>query len=308
MVFQFEHITTRWDKSHGKWLSKPADLSSLRGILNKWQMALAQDGWNSLFWSNHDLPRAVSAWGCDGEFRDHSAKMLATVLHLMRGTPYVYQGEEIGMTNAGFTSISQYRDIETLAKHRSFAGKSDAEITRFLAAAQHCSRDNARTPMQWTAGKNAGFSSGTPWIDVNPNHAFINVENSIGDANSVWSHYKKLISLRKSRRIIVYGDYIPLLEDDPYVFAYARRLDRECIVVIANFTVESVTAKIPAPYALSGRCLVFNVNERTEIPPDCALRPFEAFAVLAAGHDLNEQSSDRRAQGAELRSLALTEH
>lgn len=285
MVFQFEHVTQRWDEAQGKWATKPVDPVSLKSTFNKWQTALASDGWNSLFWSNHDLARAVSSWGDDERRRVRSAKMLATVLHFMRGTPYVYQGEEIGMTNARFDTIDQYRDVETLAKFHSLPETSTDERDSFLLAAQKSGRDNARTPMQWTAGDNAGFTSGKPWIDVNPNHRFINVEANLANPNSIFAFYRHLISLRKNLRVIIYGEHVPLLEDDPAIVAYARRLDHDCIVVIANFSGQGVTAEIPDPFALAGQCLAFNVAERTEIEPRCALKPFEAFAILHSAED-----------------------
>lgn len=284
MVFQFQHVTQRWDETHGKWRCKRPNVVSLKRVLGEWQEALAADGWNSLFWSNHDLPRAVSAWGSDTEHRQRSAKMLATVLHLMRGTPYVYQGEEIGMTNAGFTSIGQYRDVETLTRHRSVVGARADDIEDFLEAARASSRDNARTPMQWNAGKNGGFTSGTPWIEVNPNHSYVNAEASVNDPDSVFAHYRTLIALRKEHRVIVYGRYVPLLEDDSNVFAYVRLLDRVRLGVVANFTDKATTVRIPPPYNLSGRCLVFNVVERREMPEICTLQPFEAFAVITDGY------------------------
>ncbi len=290
MVFQFEHVSQRWDQKVGKWATKPVDVVSLKSVFNRWQTALASDGWNSLFWSNHDLPRAVSAWADDGQYRERSAKMLATVLHFMRGTPYIYQGEEIGMTNAGFSSIDQFRDVETLSLYRAIPHDAVDERARFLAAAQQVGRDNARTPMQWTAEPNAGFSSGTPWIDVNPNHTQINVEASVVDPNSVYAHFKSLISLRKSLRVLVYGDYVPLLEDNPSVIAYARRLEGECVLVIANFTGDAVTVAIPSsPIPAQGdravRCLISNVRERSELAPTVDLEPFEAFADLINRND-----------------------
>ncbi len=291
MVFQFEHVTGRWNATHGKWRCGPPDAVALKTTLNRWQAALAEDGWNALFWSNHDLPRAVSAWGSDRRHRERSAKMLATILHLMRGTPYIYQGEEIGMTNAGFTSIDQYRDVETLARHRALATAPTGDIEDFLESARAVSRDNARTPMQWTAGRNAGFSSGTPWIDVNPNHETINVQACRNDPDSVFAHYRQLIALRKAHRVIVYGRYEPFLEDDPRVVAYVRQLDGVRLAVIANFTGEATTVRIPSPYRISGQCLVFNVTARFALPETCALQPFEAFAVIAEGGGAQDRSA-----------------
>src|SRR5690606_13758896 len=232
MVFQFEHVTQQWDREHGKWRPRPFNLVELKTVLNKWQLALADDGWNALFWGNHDLPRAVSKYGDDAGLHTESAKMLATVLHLMKGTPFVYQGEEIGMTNVPFTSIEQYRDIETLNMHRLHveAGLSTED---FIAGANANARDNARTPMQWTAEKHGGFTTGVPWIEVNSNFTRINAAQSVGDERSIWNHYRRLIALRKAHPIIIYGRYQPYLDQDPDVFAYTRSLGEQTLLVLA---------------------------------------------------------------------------
>ncbi|MBW9114797.1 alpha-glucosidase [Rhizobium cauense] len=280
MVFQFEHVTQQWDEIYGKWRSRPFDLVKLKSVLSKWQYALSDDGWNSLFWGNHDLPRAVSKYGDVKGFPVESAKMLATVLHLLRGTPFVYQGEEIGMTNAPFTKIEQYRDVETLNMHRLHleAGLSPEE---FIKGASENGRDNARTPMQWTSGANAGFTTGIPWIEVNRNYTAINAERAVTDEQSIWNHYRKLIALRKKHSVIVYGRYQSYLDQHPDVFSYTRSLNSERLVVMANFSARTICVDMPNELQLSGSCLISNYNPIDQVPAMLNLRPYEAFAILA---------------------------
>ncbi|WP_455363820.1 glycoside hydrolase family 13 protein [Neorhizobium alkalisoli] len=280
MVFQFEHVTQQWDEVYGKWRSKPFDLVKLKSVLSKWQYALSEDGWNSLFWGNHDLPRAVSKYGDSTGYPSESAKMLATVLHLLKGTPFIYQGEEIGMTNVPFTKIDQYRDIETLNMHRLHmeAGLSPEE---FIKGANDNARDNARTPMQWSAAPHGGFSSGVPWIEVNPNYTTINAEAAMTDERSVWNHYRQLIALRKAHPVIVYGLYQSWLDQHPDVFVYSRSLDHERLVVIANFTARQVSLTIPDELKTSGQCLISNCQPIDNLDPIVELKPYEAFAILS---------------------------
>ncbi|TCV65375.1 MULTISPECIES: glycoside hydrolase family 13 protein [Neorhizobium] len=280
MVFQFEHVTQQWDEVYGKWRSKPFDLVKLKSVLSKWQYALSEDGWNSLFWGNHDLPRAVSKYGDSRGYPSESAKMLATVLHLLKGTPFIYQGEEIGMTNVPFTKIDQYRDIETLNMHRLHieAGLSPEE---FITGANDNARDNARTPMQWSAAPHGGFSSGVPWIEVNPNYTTINAEAAMTDERSVWNHYRQLIALRKAHPVIVYGLYQSWLDQHPDVFVYSRSLDHERLVVIANFTAREVSLTIPDELKTTGRCLITNYHPIDNLGPVVELKPYEAFAILS---------------------------
>ncbi|EPE96174.1 glycoside hydrolase family 13 protein [Rhizobium grahamii] len=280
MVFQFEHVTQQWDEIYGKWRSRPFDLGKLKSVLSKWQLALADDGWNSLFWGNHDLPRAVSKYGDAKGFPLESAKMLATVLNLLKGTPFIYQGEEIGMTNVPFTKIEQYRDIETLNMHRLHleAGMSPEE---FLKGANENGRDNARTPMQWSDGANAGFTTGIPWIEVNENYTIINAEHAISDEHSIWSHYRKLIRLRKEHRVIVYGRYQSHLESHPDVFAYTRSLDGSLVLVFANFSARQITIELPNELQVTGKCLITNYSDRGELGGSLSMSPYEAFAILA---------------------------
>lgn len=232
MVFQFEHIMLDQDGGE-KWDLKELDLVELKKVLSKWQKELYQKGWNSLFWDNHDLPRAVSRFGNDNEYRVESAKMLATVLHGMQGTPYIYQGEELGMTNVSY-ELSEYRDIELLNMYqeRMEKGYKEEEIMKSIYAK---GRDNARTPMQWSDEKEAGFTTGTPWIKVNPNYKEINAKSQIHDENSIFSYYKKLVQMRKEYAVLVEGSYELLMEEDPDIFTYVRRLFDEKLLVVANF-------------------------------------------------------------------------
>ena len=279
MVFQFEHVTQQWDEKFGKWRPKPFDLRRLKSVLSKWQYALSEDGWNSLFWGNHDLPRAVSKYGNVTGYHMESAKMLATVLHLMKGTPFVYQGEEIGMTNVPFTKIEQYRDIETLNMHRLHleAGYSPEE---FIRGANENGRDNARTPMQWSAAPHGGFTTGVPWIEVNSNYATINAETAMTDEFSVWNHYRKLIELRKKHPVIVYGLYQSWLDEHPDVFVYSRTLGGDRLVVLANFRPHPVSVTIPGELQVSGECVVCNYSSIHQLDENVELRPYEALAVL----------------------------
>lgn len=279
MVFQFEHITITHDPVEGKWKPHAFTLADFRRVINKWQAALADDGWNSLFWCNHDLPRAVSKYGDPERYRVESAKMLGTAMHLLKGTPYVYQGEEIGMTNVRFDSIDDYQDIESLNlyRERTAAGVPHEEMMEGIYAN---GRDNARTPMQWDASPNAGFSSARPWLKVNPNYTAVNVEAALADPESVFHHYRRLVALRKEREVIVYGSYEPLLEDHPNVFAYRRRLGDDCITVFANFSAECQLLAVPeALRGTQGECLISNYAPRVALSSEVALEPFEAFAI-----------------------------
>ena len=233
MVFQFEHIVLDQEEGKEKWDLAPLPFLKLKEILNRWQMELSGRGWNSLFWNNHDLPRIVSRWGNDGEYRVESAKMLAILLHGMQGTPYIYQGEELGMTNALY-AIEDYRDIETrnMYRERLHKGYDEADI---IASIHAKGRDNARTPMQWDASENAGFTQGIPWLRVNPNYKEINAASQLHDENSVFACYKKLIRLRKTWDVFVDGTFRMLLEDDENFFAYQRENAFRKLLVICNF-------------------------------------------------------------------------
>jgi oligo-1,6-glucosidase len=268
MVFQFEHV--RVDQGVSKWDRHPLELTDLKAIMARWQDGLADVGWNSLYWNNHDQPRVVSRFGDDGPHRVRSAKALGTVLHLHRGTPYVYQGEELGMTNAPFASIDDFRDIESLNHYREAvaAGQDPADVLRALRIS---SRDNARTPMQWDASEHAGFTTGTPWLAVNPNHAEVNAQAARADPDSVFHHYRRLIELRHSEPAVAHGDFTMLVPDDERVYAYTRAYEGTELLVLANLSGERTTPDIPAEWARAelvlGNC---------EPGDGLALEPWEA--------------------------------
>ncbi|MFA0143634.1 alpha-glucosidase [Vibrio kanaloae] len=278
MVFQFEHITLTWENGD-KWNPIPLDLREFKNVLTKWQLELADGGWNSLFWNNHDLPRLVSKYGDDKNYRVESAKMLATCLHFLKGTPYIYQGEEIGMTNVAFDSLDQYKDIET---HNFYKVKTESGITHehMMDAIHENSRDNARTPMHWSNQANAGFSGGTPWIELNPNYPQINVEDALSNPNSIFYHYKKLIELRKAHPAIVYGSFVPVFEEHDKVFAYVRELDGEQLLVVCNFSGKSLALETPEQYQTQTPvCLISNYGEILSVDAQLHLAPYESFAL-----------------------------
>lgn len=267
MVFQFEHVSL--DHDGDKWTRRPITVSELRATLGHWQEALGNGGWNSLYWNNHDQPRVVSRFGDDTGHWYESATALATVLHLHRGTPYIYQGEELGMTNVPFDDIDDFRDIETL---RYFAERihRDADPADVLDTLRHKSRDNARTPMQWTADPGAGFSTGTPWIPVNPNHVAINAANQRGDPDSIYHYYRRLIELRHTERIVVSGDFTLLDVDSGSVYAFRRRLDGRQLTVVANLSGTAVPGVGLAP----GEVVL--ANRSASHPDPAVLGPWEA--------------------------------
>lgn len=278
MVFHFEHVETDATTTPilGKWGYDHPDLKKLRAILNKWQTELEGAAWGSLYWDNHDQPRAVSKFGNDSpKYRTVSAKMLATLLHMMKGTPYVYQGEELGMTNMTFGSIDECDDVEEINAYRQYVEEhkmiSSEEMLKCISAV---GRDNARTPVQWNADKNAGFTTGTPWFTVNPNYKEINAEAALADPDSVFYYYQKLIRLRHENDIIVYGTFHPLLEDDENVYAYERRLDGKVLTVACNWTDKEVPCALFDD--LSGKELISNYKEHKH----GILLPYEARAVL----------------------------
>ncbi|MBO1578902.1 MULTISPECIES: glycoside hydrolase family 13 protein [Bacillus] len=276
MVFQFEHMDLDSGEG-GKWDIKPCSLLALKQNLTKWQKALEQTGWNSLYWNNHDQPRVVSRFGNDKAYRIESAKMLATVLHMMKGTPYIYQGEEIGMTNVRFDSIDKYRDIETLNMYHEKVIERGEDKEKVMQSIYIKGRDNARTPMQWDATEYAGFTTGKPWIGLNPNYKEINVEQALQDSNSIFYYYKKLIELRKKHEIIVYGTYDLILEDHPSIFAYIRKWEDEELLVIANFTEDECVFKIPKEITYnSSELLIHNYDVQDEIIESIDLQPYEA--------------------------------
>jgi oligo-1,6-glucosidase len=234
MVFQFEHVSL--DHDGDKWTTKPIRVDDLRETLGRWQVALGDAGWNSLYWNNHDQPRVVSRFGDDGRFWFESATALAIVLHLHRGTPYIYQGEEIGMTNATFADIADFRDIESLQYYAHTVDLGHGDPAETLRTLQRNSRDNARTPMQWNGDRGAGFTSGTPWIGVNPNHRWLNAALQREDPGSIYHLYRRLIALRHSEPILRRGDFALLDVDNEDVYAFRRRLGSTELRVVANLS------------------------------------------------------------------------
>ncbi|EGQ7758346.1 alpha-glucosidase [Vibrio vulnificus] len=277
MVFQFEHITLTWQ--HGdKWNPIPLDLKQFKHVLTKWQTELSNQGWNSLFWNNHDLPRVVSKYGDDKLYRVESAKMLATALHFLKGTPYIYQGEEIGMTNVAFESLDQYKDIETLNFYK-VKTESGVSHQHMMDAIHENSRDNARTPMQWSASPNGGFSQAEPWIEVNPNYPEINVEQALADSDSIFYHYQKLIELRKQHPAIVYGDFTPLFAEHDSVFAYVRSHQDEQLLVINNFSDQDVSLELPDNLQNKEvNCLIYNYDLLGALGVTLSLKPYQCYA------------------------------
>ncbi|HFQ4904441.1 TPA: alpha-glucosidase [Vibrio vulnificus] len=277
MVFQFEHITLTWQ--HGdKWNPIPLDLKQFKHVLTKWQTELSNQGWNSLFWNNHDLPRVVSKYGDDQRYRVESAKMLATALHFLKGTPYIYQGEEIGMTNVAFESLEQYKDIETLNFYK-VKTESGVSHQHMMDAIHENSRDNARTPMQWSASQYGGFSQAKPWIEVNPNYPEINVEQALADSDSIFYHYQKLIELRKEHPAIVYGDFTPLFAEHDSVFAYVRSHQDEQLLVINNFSDQDISLALPDNLQNKEvNCLIYNYDPLDMLSVTLSLKPYQCFA------------------------------
>ncbi len=279
MVFQFEHMGLDNEPGKSKWDLKPLALKDLKQNLSKWQKQLENKGWNSLYWNNHDQPRIVSRFGNDGEYRVQSAKMLATLLHFMKGTPYIYQGEEIGMTNVRFSKIEDYRDIELKNMYKDRVDHLRWDPAEVMKSIYAKGRDNARTPMQWSGELNGGFSTGTPWIQVNPNYTTINVKNALEDQHSIFYYYKKLIELRKQHEIIVYGDYNLILEDHESVFSYMRSLGNERLLVINNFYEHETFFEIPENMNVqTSELLISNYNDASKHnSASITLRPYESI-------------------------------
>jgi glucan 1,6-alpha-glucosidase len=277
MVFQFEHIGLDQQPGKEKWDHKPLEVNELKQVLSKWQTALGNEGWNSLFWNNHDLPRIVSRWGNDTTYRVESAKMFAILLHLMKGTPYIYQGEEIGMTNYPVNDISEVEDIESVNMyHERLANGYKKE--NIIASINFKGRDNARTPIQWDRTENAGFTTGTPWLHVNPNYQEINVEANLEEPNSIFYCYQKLIQLRKDHPIIVWGDYELVTDTPEQVFMYLRHFEGETWSVVANFGEQTKTLQLEH-FGQSSDVVISNY-ERTSVNfQHLELKPYEAFAV-----------------------------
>ncbi|AJD92190.1 oligo-1,6-glucosidase [Jeotgalibacillus malaysiensis] len=279
MVFQFEHMDLD-SGPEGKWDLKPLDLRDLKKSISRWQTGLHGTGWNSLYMNNHDQPRVVSRFGNDKEYRVTSAKMLGTFLHMLQGTPYIYQGEELGMTNIKFDSIQDYKDIETLNYYRDALndGKSEHEIMQSIYTK---GRDNARTPMQWNSEKNAGFTTGSPWIAVNENYKEINASQAVHDPESIFHYYKKLISLRKDHKIIQYGDYQLLLPDHQEIYAYARSYEGQKLLVLTNFSNQEQTFTKPENLSFYAKDILIGNGQINSLHVEkVVLKPYEAVVYL----------------------------
>ena len=277
MVFQFEHVGLDGSEEF-KWNDRRIPVSGLKQVMNKWQLELEGKAWNSLFWCNHDQPRIVSRLGDEGKYRERSAKMLATCLHMMKGTPYIFQGEELGMTNFPFSDRSELRDIESLDAYDRYVEQKLFTPQEMLRIISLKSRDNARTPMQWSAGENGGFTTGTPWMKVNPNHVTINAGEQMGREDSVWEYYRRLIALRHSRPCIVYGRFAPCEEGGDRIYAYTRENEEEKLLVVCNFTGEAQTFDVDAPFRERGELLLSNVPE-SGLLSEGELQPWEAAVI-----------------------------
>lgn len=278
MVFNFHHLKVDY-KNKDKWALQPFDFQELKDILNSWQVGMQEhNAWSALFWCNHDQPRVVSRFGDDKNYWKKSAKILGTVVHMLRGTPYIYQGEEIGMTNAYFDTISQYKDVESINYHKILmdSGLSDEEAMKIV---MERSRDNGRTPMQWSDEINGGFSKGTPWIESIKNYKEINVKNQIDDEDSIFNYYRKLIALRKEHRVIALGKTIPLAENDKNVYMFKRVLENEELLVVTNFY--NVECSIELDFEIKGyECILSNNGEKVTLEKNLKLQPYDALVFL----------------------------
>jgi len=281
MVFTFEHMDLD-SGPNGKWDLKPLNLLDLKENISKWQNGLNGVGWNSLYLNNHDQPRMVSRFGNDTKYRVESAKMLATFLHMLQGTPYVYQGEEIGMTNIRFGSIDDYCDIEILNMYKEKVIEGNEDHNKVMESIYVKGRDNARTPIQWDDSEHAGFTTGTPWINVNPNYKEINAKQAVDDPNSIYHYYRRLINLRKQYDVIVYGNYQLILPEDQQIFSYIRSLNNEKLLVITNFSEDQSTFEMPGQINFTPiKYLIGNYEvEEFHNLSSITLRPYEALVYL----------------------------
>lgn len=278
MVFQFEHLTLDEEPNTSKWDLMDLDFINLKRVFKKWQTELPKDTWNSLFWNNHDTPRIVSRWGNDKEHRENSAKCFATTLHMMRGTPYIFQGEEIGMTNRPISDISEAEDIESvnIYHERLNKGYTHDEVIQSINAK---GRDNARRPMQWTSEDQAGFTTGKPWLPVNENYPTINVEENLADEQSVFATYKKLIQLRKENDIVVKGEFNLLLEEHPQIFAFERHYSNEKWTVVANFSDKPCDVSI-SDQTIESKGILIGSHDRKRVNlAELELEPYESFII-----------------------------
>lgn len=278
MVFQFEHMDVDSDERSGKWTTRKMDLRDLKKILTRWQKGLQDIAWNSLYWENHDQPRSVSRFGNDSdEYREISAKMLATCIHMMQGTPYVYQGEELGMTNCPFNTLDNFRDLESINAFHELTEQGKMTEEDMMAAIGYKGRDNARTPMQWDDSAYAGFSTANPWIMVNPNYTKINAKDQVNREDSVFKYYQKLIKLRHESELIVYGTYDLILDDDKDIYAYIRTLGDEKLIVYCNFSENTREVEIPEEF-VNGKVLISNYSD-AKANQKITLRPYEAIVI-----------------------------
>lgn len=274
MVFTFHHLKVDF-MGNEKWVLVPTDFMKLKQLIFDWQINMEKNNaWNAVFWCNHDQPRVISRFGSDDKYHKESGKMLATLIHCLRGTPYIYQGEEIGMTNPHFKSIEQYRDVESLNHYQILQDKGMTKEQALMILDVH-SRDNSRTPMQWDDSINAGFTTGTPWIQTADNYTEINVKNSLEDKDSIFYYYQKLIQLRKNYNVIAYGDIKPLLREDKRVFAYERNYKGQKLIVICNFY--PTTYEIELPYDLSNYKCILNNYKNEAKAKKIALKPYETL-------------------------------
>ena len=278
MVFQFEHMDVDSDEKAGKWTTRKMDLRNLKKILTRWQKGLQDIAWNSLYWENHDQPRSVSRFGNDSdEYREISAKMLATCIHMMQGTPYVYQGEELGMTNCPFNTLDNFRDLVSINAFHELTEQGKMTEEDMMAAIGYKGRDNARTPMQWDDSAYAGFSTTNPWIMVNPNYTKINAKDQINREDSVFKYYQKLIKLRHESELIVYGTYDLILDDDKDIYAYIRTLGDEKLIVYCNFSENTREVELPEEF-VNKKVLISNYSD-AKANQKITLRPYEAIVI-----------------------------
>ena len=278
MVFQIEHMDVDSDEKAGKWTTRKMDLRNLKKILTRWQKGLQDIAWNSLYWENHDQPRSVSRFGNDSdEYREISAKMLATCIHMMQGTPYVYQGEELGMTNCPINTLDNFRDLESINAFHELTEQGKMTEEDMMAAIGYKGRDNARTPMQWDDSAYAGFSTTNPWIMVNPNYTKINAKDQVNREDSVFKYYQKLIKLRHESELIVYGTYDLILDDDKDIYAYIRTLGDEKLIVYCNFSENTREVELPEEF-VNKKVLISNYSD-AKANQKITLRPYEAIVI-----------------------------
>ncbi|MGF1757284.1 alpha,alpha-phosphotrehalase [Photobacterium sagamiensis] len=282
MVFNFHHLKADY-RNGDKWTNAPFDFLQLKQIFSHWQQGLHNKGWGALFWCNHDQPRVVSRLGNDQQYRVESAKMLATSVHMMQGTPYVYQGEEIGMTNPGYTSIEQYRDVESTNMYDIMVNQQGVNEAEMLAILAQKSRDNSRTPMQWNDQEHAGFTQGQPWLEVAANYPEINAEKAVADDDSVFHYYRKLIELRKELAVITTGDYTDLMPEHSQLFCYRRQSDKQTLVCINNYYGQETECQLPETLNVEkGRYILGNYSDHQHQVPShhLVMKPYECRVLL----------------------------